>query len=157
MRLCVSGVRGRMERRIRIGATPRLSYRYPWMVLTRRFEPPDLVTATLGGVVTADDQVELVSFVRTAIATAGSVRVLLHLDGFAGWKPDARFDRHSLWLHDDEGVSKIGIFGDPEWKTAVLTLMAQPLRRVPIAYFATEVAARRWLQQSLTLARAASL
>ena len=58
--------------------------------------------------------------------------------------------------HDDEGVSKIGIFGDPEWKPAVLTLMAQPLRRVPIAYFATEVAARRWLQQSLTLARAAS-
>jgi hypothetical protein len=126
------------------------------MVLTRRFEPPDLVTATLGGVVTGDDQAEIVRFVRTAIATAGSVRVLLHLDQFAGWKPDAHFDRHSLWLHDDEGVSKIGIFGDPEWKPAVLTLMAQPLRRVPIAYFATEAAARRWLHPSRASAHASS-
>jgi len=124
------------------------------MVLARRFEPPDLVTATLGGVVTADDQTELISFVRTAIATAGSVRILLHLDGFAGWKPDGRFDRHSLWLQDDEGVSRIGIFGDVEWKPAVFTLMAQPLRRVPIAYFATEAAARRWLQPARVLARA---
>ena len=126
------------------------------MVLARHFEPPDLVTATLGGVVTSVDQFELVSFVRTAIATAGSVRVLLHLDGFAGWKPDARFDRHSLWLRDDEGVTKIGIFGDPEWKPAVLTLMAQPLRKVPIAYFATEAAARHWLHLSRPFVRAAA-
>jgi hypothetical protein len=124
------------------------------MVLARRFEPPDLVTATLAGVVTAEDQTELVTFVRAAIATAGSVRVLLHLEGFAGWKPDARFDRHSLWLHDDEGVTRIGIVGDLEWKAAVLTVMAQPLRRVPIAYFATEAAVRRWLQQSRPVARA---
>ena len=126
------------------------------MVLSRHFEPPDLVTATLGGVVTAEDQIELLRFVRTAIATAGSVRVLLHLDGFAGWRPDARFEHHSLWLHDDEGVSRIGIFGDPEWKPAMLTLMAQPVRRVPIAYFATEAAARRWLEPSRVAARAAS-
>ena len=118
------------------------------MVLVRRFEPPDLVTATLRGVVTGEDQAELVSFVRAAIATAGSVRVLLHLDQFSGWRPGAPLECHSLWLRDDEGVSGIGIFGDLEWKTAVLTLMAQPLRRVPIGYFATEAAARRWLYPS---------
>ena len=39
----------------------------------------------------------------------------------------------------------------------MLTLMAQPLRRVPIAYFATEAAARRWLEPSRVAARAASL
>jgi hypothetical protein len=79
------------------------------VVLSRHFEPPDLVTATLGGVVTTEDQIELV-----------------------------------------------GIFGDPEWKPAMLTLMAQPVRRVPIAYFATEAAARRWLEPSRAAARAAS-
>jgi hypothetical protein len=145
MRLCDFG--SRVCRRIGIGAAGRASYRQRWMVLTRRFQPPDLVTATLDGVVTADDQVELVSFVRAAIAIAGSVRVLLHVDRFGGWKPDARLDPDSVWLHDDEGVSRIGIFGDLEWKATVLTVMAQPLRRVPIAYFATEAAARRWLQQ----------
>ena len=53
------------------------------------------------------------------------------------------------------GISKIGIFGDLEWKPAMLTLMAQPVRRVPIAYFATETAARRWLEPSGAAARAA--
>jgi hypothetical protein len=38
----------------------------------------------------------------------------------------------------------------------MLTLMAQPVRRVPIAYFATEAAARRWLEPSRAAARAAS-
>jgi hypothetical protein len=44
------------------------------MVLSRYFEPPDVVTATLGGVVTAEDQIELVRFGRTAIATEGAAR-----------------------------------------------------------------------------------
>ena len=115
------------------------------MVLHRHFEIPDLVEATLGGVVTSDDQSELVSFVRASIHMAGSVHVLLRLEQFAGWNPDARFDREALWMRDDEGVSKIAIVGKPEWKVTVLTLMAQPIRGVPIEYFVTEAAARRWL------------
>jgi hypothetical protein len=117
------------------------------MLASRHFYPPDLVTATFAGVVTADDQTDLVSFVRTAIGTAGSVRVMLRLDHFGGWTADARFDRETLWLRDDEGVSRIAIVGNPEWRTPVLTSVAQPLRDIPIQYFATEAAARRWLAQ----------
>jgi hypothetical protein len=118
------------------------------MVLSRRFEPPDLVAATLVGVVTSSDQAELVTFVRATIPAVGSVRVLLRLEQFAGWNPDAAFDRESLWLRDDEGVSRIAVVGDPEWRGAVLTLMTQPVRRVPIEYFATEAAARAWLERT---------
>ena len=116
------------------------------MLLSARLEPPDLVTAAVGGVITTDDQLEVVKFVRAAIATVGSVRVLLMLDRFAGWKPEAKADSRALWLRDDEGVSRMAIVGDPEWRATVLTMLAQPLRRVPIAYFATEAAAKRWLQ-----------
>src|SRR5687767_11093647 len=108
------------------------------MVLSRCFELPDLVEATLAGVVTPTDQRELVTFVRASIRTAGSVRVLLRLEEFAGWNPDASFERETLWMRDDEGVSRMAIVGEPAWKMAVLTLIAQPVRQVPIQYFSSE-------------------
>jgi hypothetical protein len=121
------------------------------MVLTRCFEPPDFVEASLAGLVTPDDQRELVAFARAAIRTAGSVRVLLTLVDFAGWRPDGALDRDALWLRDDEGVTRIAVVGDPEWKTTVLTVLAQPIRQVPIAYFTSEEAARGWLQRPVPL------
>jgi|SRR5688572_7977286 SpoIIAA-like len=115
------------------------------MVLRLGLEPPNLVIATVAGIVTTREQAELVAFIRSTISITGSARVLLCLELFAGWHPDARFDRDDLWLHDDEGVSKIAIVGPQEWKATVLTLLAQPVRRIPIAYFVTEPAARTWL------------
>ena len=117
------------------------------MVVSRLFEPPDLVAATVAGVVTYDDQAALTTFVRAAIHSAGTVRLLLRLEHFAVWYLDDRFDRDVLWLRDDEGVAKIAVVGDPSWRVPVLTLMAQPLRRVPIEYFLTEEAARCWLER----------
>jgi hypothetical protein len=115
------------------------------MVLRLGLEPPNVVIATIAGIVTSREQAELVAFVRSAISIAGSARVLLCLESFAGWHPDARLDRDDLWLHDDEGVSKIAIVGPLQWKATVMTLLAQPIRRVPIAYFSGELAARTWL------------
>jgi hypothetical protein len=115
------------------------------MVLSRCFELPDMVSATLAGVVTSRDQAELVSFVRATIQVTGSVNLLLVLEEFAGWNPDGRLETGTPWLRDDEGVSRMAIVGDPAWKIGALTLMAQPLRRVPIAYFTSEESARRWL------------
>jgi hypothetical protein len=133
------------RRQIRIAAAATDPYRGR-MVLRQGLEPPNLVIATIAGIVTSREQADLVAFIRTAISITGSVRVLLCLESFAGWHPDARFDREDLWLHDDEGVSKIAIVGPPQWKPTVLTLLAQPIRRVPIAYFAAESTARTWLE-----------
>ena len=109
------------------------------------FEPPDLVVATLAGLVTSGDQRNLVSSVRQWIRDTGPVRVLVRLDHFAGWNPDSDGHSDSPWLQDDEGVSKMAIVGEATWKIPVLTLIAQPLRRMPIEYFETEAGARRWL------------
>jgi hypothetical protein len=115
------------------------------MVVTRRFEAPNLVAATLSGVVTSRDQSDLLSFVRAVIPKAGAVRLLIRLEGFGGWRQEAAFDDTALWLRDDEAVLKLAIVGDLAWKRVVLTMIAQPLRRIPIEYFETEAAARRWL------------
>ena len=118
------------------------------MTVVGEFESPDLVLATLTGVVTPPDQVHLVDRVRDAIRRVGSVRLLVRLEAFAGWRPDASLDPAASWLRDDEGVTKIAIVGQPEWKAEVLTVIAQPLRRIPIEYFETEPPARQWLQQT---------
>jgi hypothetical protein len=52
-----------------------------------------------------------------------------------------------MWLRDNEGVSRMAIVGEAGWRVAVLTTIAQPVRRVPIDYFTTEEAARRWLKR----------
>lgn len=125
------------------------------MVLGKRFEPPDLVGATLKGVITADDQADVVDWVRTAIRHLGRVRLLVVLDEFSGWMPATSFDARA-WLSDDEGVSQIAIVGQDEWRNEVLTVIAQPVRGLPIRYFKTETDARQWLRTE-PLAAAESL
>lgn len=115
------------------------------MVRSRVFEPPDLVVATLSGVVTSNDQAILVGWVRDLIRRFGEVRVLIVLHEFAGWKHESSLDSSALWLADNERMSRMAIVGDRKSRHAVLTTLAQPLRRIPIEYFETEREARRWL------------
>jgi hypothetical protein len=115
------------------------------MVVSRSFEPPDLIVATIQGVLTSHDQEDLLDWVRSLIPRLGSVRLLIHLDEFGGWRLDRSFESPTSWLSDDEGVTKVAFVGRLEWEHNVLSLVAQPLRRLPIRYFGTDAAARRWL------------
>jgi hypothetical protein len=115
------------------------------MVVRRDFEPPDLIVATVAGVWTSHEQASLVDWIRGTVRDAGPVALLLVLDDFGGWSPDDDVHAHAQWLRDDEGVSKIAVVGRMEWKVAVFTLVAQPIRSLPIEYFETEAAARAWL------------
>ena len=116
------------------------------MVLNKAFEPPDLAVATLAGVVTSSDQANIIAWVRESIDGVGPVRLLLLLELFGGWQPPDSFDDARMWLRDDEGVSRMAIVGAWAWKRTVLTFLAQPLRGIPIEYFNSESAARRWLE-----------
>jgi hypothetical protein len=115
------------------------------MVSTRALEPPDLVVVRLSGLITASDQAALVAWVRDALRQAGDVRLLVFLDEFEGWKAESSFDDAALWLQDHDRVTRMAIVGDEAWRIPTLTFIAQPLRRIPIEYFATETDARRWL------------
>ena len=114
------------------------------MVLREVLEKPDVLVVTLSGVVTSRDQAQVVAGVRKAIREAGPLRLLILLEDFAGWHL-AAFNDRSLWLRDDEGVTRIAIVGEPERRMDVLTAIAQPLRLIPIQYFDTLAAARQWL------------
>ena len=117
------------------------------MVITRAFEPPNLVIATVAGVVTSSDQADVIDWIRHWIGDVGAVRVLVLVELFGGWHPPDSLDDPRMWLRDDEGVSRMAFVGAPAWKRSVLTFLTQPLRRLPIEYFDSESAARRWLSE----------
>jgi hypothetical protein len=116
------------------------------MVLRTAVEPPDLLVAAVSGVWSPGDQARLVAWIRDGIRAHGGVRVLIVLEAFGGWSPLGAADDPALWLRDDEGVTRMAVVGDPRWKLPLLTVTAQPLRGLPIEYFATEAAARHWLE-----------
>jgi hypothetical protein len=121
------------------------------MVVTRAIEPPDLLVATLSGVVTAEDRAALVEWLRDTLQTASEVRVLILLQRFAGWRAEPSFPDAWLWLRDEERITKMAIVGPPIWRIAMLTFLVQPLRRIPISYFETEADARQWLAEKPVL------
>jgi hypothetical protein len=103
-----------------------------------------LVGATVAGAVTRADECALVSLVHSAIARFGTVRVLIRVHRYAGPHHDARFDPEGLWDSAGvEGISRIAIVGEPAWKT--VPPASDRGQQVPIEYFPTEQAARRWL------------
>ena len=114
------------------------------MLVSRRFEPPDLAVATLSGVITSHDQADLTNWLRASKPETGPLRVLIRLETFGGWSPREPLE-NIAWLDDDEGVTKMAIVGDARWKPSVLTLLAAPVRALPIEYFETEAAARQWI------------
>jgi hypothetical protein len=113
-------------------------------------EQPDLLVATVSGVLTPGDQSLLVTQVRKSIQAAGRIRVLLLLERFAGWNPTGAVDNVTMWLDDDASVTQMAIAGEARWKMPLLTMAAQPLRRFPIEYFESEADARQWLNAGQT-------
>lgn len=114
------------------------------MVVRPSCSPSGLVGATVAGAITHADQRALVHLVHAAVARFGTVRVLIRLQPYAGPHHDGRFDPEGLWDGADlTGISKIAIVGEPAWKT--VPTAADQRQQVPIEYFPTEQAARRWL------------
>jgi hypothetical protein len=114
------------------------------VVVSPSCSPSGLVVATVAGAVTRADERVLVNLVHAAVARFGTVRILIRVQRYAGPHHDGRFDPEGLWdVAGLEGISRIAIVGERAWKTVPATVCRR--QRVPIAYFATEQAARRWL------------
>jgi hypothetical protein len=81
------------------------------------------------------------------IKTAGSVKMLILLEGFAGWERTEGWEDASFAERNDANIEKMAIVGDAEWEDLVLAFTLQGLRPTPIKYFETdqEALARQWL------------
>jgi hypothetical protein len=108
-------------------------------------EPGDVVRLGVRGRLTPADQAALVFFITKAAQRHGRVRLLIGLDGFAGWTRDDEWGDEALRIADDATIVKAAFVGDARWRDEVFAFVAQPFRAIPIEYFTAEDPARTWL------------
>jgi len=108
-------------------------------------EAGDLVHLTVRGRLTTPDQAALVYFITKAAQRHGRVRLLITLEGFAGWAPDDEWGNEALRVADDATIVKAAFTGEARWKDDVFAFVSRPFRTIPVDYFTSEEAARSWL------------
>jgi len=84
----------------------------------------------------------------TEMARIGPVRLLIILNGFAGWDPDAPWNDLSFYMKHGDAIERIAIVGPNRWKSHMLMFAGAGLRQAPVEYFppGTASEARAWLQ-----------
>ena len=108
-------------------------------------EDGNVVHLTVRDRLTTADQAALVYFITKAVQRHGRVRLLITLDGFAGWAPDDAWGDDALRIAEDATIEKAAFVGDARWRDEIFAFVAQPFRSIPIEYFTDEAAARTWL------------
>ena len=81
------------------------------------------------------------------MARIGPVRLLIVLDSFAGWDPDAPWNDLSCYVQNGDAIERIAIVGPDRWRRHMLMFAGADLRKAAVEYFPQEAAAeaRAWL------------
>lgn len=108
-------------------------------------EAGNLVHLTLQGAMSTADQAALIYFITKAVQRHGRIRLLITLNGFAGWTADDDWGDDALRIQDDASIAKAAFVGEPRWKDDVFAFVSKPFRTIPMEYFTTEGPARAWL------------
>lgn len=76
-----------------------------------------------------------------------TVRVLVVLEAFEGWEPDARWSDLTFYVSHGDALERIAIVGDERWRDQALMFAAADLRKGPVEFFAPArlAEARAWL------------
>ena len=115
------------------------------MAIDAKDEAGNLVHLTVRDRLTTADQAALVYFITKAVQRHGRIRLLVGLDGFAGWARDDEWGDEALRIADDASITKAAFVGEERWRTEVELFVSKPFRTIPIEYFTAESAARIWL------------
>ena len=105
----------------------------------------NLVHLRVRGRLTIADQAALLSAVAKAVERHGRIRLLVTLADFEGWTSGDAWGDDALRIHDDTAILKAAFVGETRWKDDVFAFVAKPFRAIPMEYFASEAAARTWL------------
>ena len=77
----------------------------------------------------------------------GTVKLLIVLDDFAGWDPDAPWNDLSFYVKRGDAIERIAVVGPHRWRSHMLMFAGAGLRKAPVEYFPPGAAAeaRDWL------------
>ena len=85
--------------------------------------------------------------IGTEVVPLGHVRLLIVLESFAGWDPDAPWNNLSFPVKDGSVIERIAVVGPGQWRRHMLMFAGADLRRASVQFFLpdAEAEARAWL------------
>jgi hypothetical protein len=83
------------------------------------------------------------------IAGAGTVKLLVLLENFAGWERGEQWGDTDFFFSHRNDFEKIAVVGHPAWEAPVLAFTGAGLRKGPVKFFpdTDEPEARAWLAE----------
>lgn len=110
----------------------------------------DVVRARISGVMTLADQRMLEAFAKNLIDARREIRLIVTLNSFEGWeKSEAWGDDVHFQLQYGNGISKIAIVGDAQWKDSAFLFVGKGFRSTEVEYFTSDAhdAAEAWVRR----------
>lgn len=103
---------------------------------------------TLSGLLAwAEFQAFLARVETENVFASGKVRVLIRLEGFAGWEPGEQWGDVSFFFRHDKDIERIAVVGDPRWRDQMLMFLFADYWQAEARFFPeTDLeTARAWL------------
>jgi hypothetical protein len=122
----------------------------PKTVATMRQEAGDLYVLRIGGILNKATLDNIQAVAKQGIAAgAKSLKVLLILDDFHGWKRGDDWGDLDFFVQYEQYIGKIAVVGDPGWKMETEVFLAAGRRTGEVRYFLSgqEAKARAWLEE----------
>jgi stage II sporulation SpoAA-like protein len=105
------------------------------MGVTLRHEGGKIYRVDISGRLAKRDFDAVQQSVAAEIGKHGAVRLLIALDGFAGWEPGANWNDLNFYIRYGDDIERIAIVGDEAWRSEALMFAAADLRRGPVLFF----------------------
>jgi len=117
------------------------------MPLTMEHERENTFRLDLQGRLTEVDFDTCEQQLEKEILRRGRVRLLIVLERFTGWEPDAPWNDPSFHMQHGDAIERIAIVGPHRWRSHMLIFAGADLRKAPVEYFPLGTAAdgRAWL------------
>lgn len=117
------------------------------MPVTLQHEHDNIYRVELGGTLQQRDFEQVQERLAGEMTRAGSVKLLLLLQGFDGWDPQGNWNNLSFYVRHGDRVERIAIVGPERWRGEALMFAGADLRRAPVEFFREDALAdaRTWL------------
>ena len=92
---------------------------------------------TLSGLLTWVEFQTFLSQVEAGnVFASGKVRVLIHLENFAGWESGEQWGDVSFFFRHDQDIERIAVAGDPRWRDEMQVFLFADYRQAEARFFA---------------------
>jgi hypothetical protein len=117
------------------------------MPVAMRHEHGNIYGLAVRGILRKADFERCEQMLAAEIERIGPVRLLVVLDGFAGWESPANWNDLTFYVKHGDSIERIAIVGDERWRSEALMFASADLRKGPVEFFTTAAVAdaRAWL------------